>query len=34
MPRVATLAVEQTWIVVTLVQELEDTGQSFGFSVE
>lgn len=32
-PRVATLVVQQAWVVVSLVEVFEDTGKNLGFSI-
>lgn len=32
-PRVATLVVQQAWVVVSLVEVFEDTGKDLGFSI-
>lgn len=32
-PRVATLVVQQAWVVVSLVKVFEDTGKDLGFSM-
>lgn len=32
-PRVATLVVQQAWVVVSLVEVFQDTGKDLGFSV-